>query len=37
LAFERPIGHATPLAQERNRLIHHAIKVHGDSFCNRPL
>ena len=37
LAFERTIGHATSLAQERNRLIDHTIKVHGDPFCTRPL
>jgi hypothetical protein len=27
LAFERTIGHAPSLAQERNRLIDHTIKV----------
>jgi hypothetical protein len=37
LAFERPIGHATSLAQERNSLIDHTIKIHGDPFCTRPL
>jgi hypothetical protein len=37
LAFERPIGHAPSLAQERNRLIDHTIKVHGDPFCTHPL
>jgi hypothetical protein len=37
LAFERPIGHATSLAQERNRLIDHTIKIHGDPFYKRPL
>jgi len=37
LAFERPIGHATSLAQERNRLIDHTVKAHGDPFCTRPL
>ena len=37
LAFERAIGHATSLAQERNRLIDHTIKVHGDPLCKRPL
>jgi hypothetical protein len=37
LTFERTIGHATSLAQERQRLIDHTIKVHGDPFCTRPL
>jgi hypothetical protein len=37
LAFERTIGHATALAQERNSLIDHTIKVHSDPSCTRLL